>query len=111
MIIKGGENIYPAELENVLFQHKNIEECAVIGIKDKFLGQNVCVFVKLDENNKIDENDILNFCKGKISSYKLPKEIIIINNIDDMNELPKGPTKKILYRTLEEYYKNKCMMK
>ena len=111
LIIKGGENIYPAELENVLFQHKNIEECAVIGIKDKFLGQNVCVFVKLDENNKIDENDILNFCKGKISSYKLPKEIIIINNIDDMNELPKGPTKKILYRTLEEYYKNKCMMK
>ena len=48
----------------------------------------------------------INFCKGKISSYKLPKEIIIINDLDDMNELPKGPTKKILYRTLEEYYKN-----
>jgi acyl-CoA synthetase (AMP-forming)/AMP-acid ligase II len=105
LIIKGGENIYPAELENVLFQHKHIDECAVIGIKDEFLGQNICAFVKVNENVTMDENEIFNFCKGKISSYKLPKKIIIINDLDKLNEIPKGPTKKILYRVLEDYYK------
>ena len=47
MIISGGENVYPAEIENVLYKHPSIEECAVIGIPDKFLGENICAFIKI----------------------------------------------------------------
>jgi acyl-CoA synthetase (AMP-forming)/AMP-acid ligase II len=104
LIIKGGENIFPADIENVLFQHEDIDECAVIGVKDEFLGQNICAFVKVGENSRINVSEILDFCKGKLSSYKLPKKIIIINNLTEFDEIPKGPTKKILYRVLQEYY-------
>jgi len=106
LIIKGGENIFPAEVENVLFQHEDIDECAVIGIEDEFLGQNICAFVKVSENSRIDISEILDFCKERLSSYKLPKKIIIINNLAEFDEIPKGPTKKILYRVLEEHYKS-----
>jgi acyl-CoA synthetase (AMP-forming)/AMP-acid ligase II len=104
LIIKGGENIYPAEIENIIYKNKNVEECAVIGIKDSLLGQNICAFVKLINNN-LDSDDIIQFCKNKITSYKLPKKVIIINNLDNLDEIPKGSTKKILYNQLEEYYK------
>jgi acyl-CoA synthetase (AMP-forming)/AMP-acid ligase II len=106
LIIKGGENIFPAEVENVLFQNQFIDECAVIGIKDEFLGQNICAFVQLNNNSSLSETEILEFCKGKLSAYKLPKKILIINKINEFDEIPKGPTKKILYRVLQDYYEN-----
>ena len=106
MFTVGGFNTYPAEIENILYKNKYVEECAVIGINDKMLGQNVCAFIQLRKNNIINEGDIISFCKGKINAYKIPKKIVFINDLDDMNEIPKGPTKKILYRELEEYYKN-----
>ena len=105
-IIKGGENIYPAELENVLYTHPDIDECAVIGIPDKLLGEDICAFVKIKTNSQLTKNDLEKFCKDKITSYKQPKNIIIINDLTDLNEIPKGPTKKILYRKLKEYYQN-----
>ena len=106
LIIKGGENIYPAELENVLYTHPDIDECAVIGIPDKLLGEDICAFVKIKTNSQLTKNDLEKFCKDKITSYKQPKNIIIINDLTDLNEIPKGPTKKILYRKLKEYYQN-----
>jgi acyl-CoA synthetase (AMP-forming)/AMP-acid ligase II len=106
LIIKGGENVYPAELENVLYNHPDIDECAVIGIPDELLGENICAFVKIKGKAQLTENDLKKFCKNKITSYKQPKKIIIINNLVDLNEIPKGPTKKILYRKLKEYYRN-----
>lgn len=106
LIIKGGENIYPAEIENVLYNHPNIDECAVIGIPHKLLGEDVCAFVKIKEGVKNDEKELKEFCKNKIADYKQPKIIIIINDLNNLNEIPKGPTKKILYRELREYYKN-----
>ena len=106
LIIKGGENIYPAEIENILYNHPDIDECAVIGVPHKLLGEEVCVFVKIREKVKIEEKELKEFCKNKIADYKQPKIIIIINNLEDLNEIPKGPTKKILYRKLREYYKN-----
>jgi len=103
LIIKGGENIYPAEIENVLYQHSDIEECAVIGIPDKLLGENICAFIKI-KNGKISEDDLREFFKDKLAGFKQPKKIIFINDLLEMNEIPKGPTKKILYNKLREFY-------
>ena len=103
LIIKGGENIYPAEIENVLYQHPEVDECAVIGIPDKLLGEEICAFVKI-KNNILKESDLKEFSKEKLAGFKQPKKIIIINNLTEMNEIPKGPTKKVLYKKLKEYY-------
>ena len=107
LIIKGGENIYPAELENVLYQHPDIIECAVIGIPHKLLGEDVCAFVKCKEESQISETELKEFCKNNISNFKSPQKIIIINLLNDLDDIPKGPTKKILYRDLKKYYMEK----
>ena len=104
LIIKGGENIYPAELENVLYQHPDIIECAVIGIPHKLLGEDICAFVKRKEESEVSEIELKEFCKNNIGSYKQPQKIVIINLLDDLDDIPKGPTKKILYRELKKYY-------
>ena len=107
LIIKGGENIYPAEIENVLYSHPDIEECAVVGVSHKLLGEDICAFLKIKNKSQLTEKGLKEFYKNKIADYKQPKKIIIINELDDLNEIPKGPTKKILYRKLKEYYKRK----
>jgi acyl-CoA synthetase (AMP-forming)/AMP-acid ligase II len=107
LIIKGGENIYPAELENVLYQHPGVAECAVIGIPDKLLGEEICAFVRLKDETAITETELMKFCQDKIANFKLAKKIIIINRLGDLTEIPKGPTQKILYRKLKEYYQIK----
>jgi len=104
LIIKGGENIYPAELENVLFQHPSVLECAVIGVPDKLLGEEIAAFVLLKEDAQETEDDLREYCKNKIAHFKRAKRIIIINRLDDLDRIPKGPTKKVLYRKLREYY-------
>lgn len=104
LIIKGGENIYPAELENILFQHPAVAECAVIGIPNKLLGEEICAFVKLKACAKTTTDELKQFCKGKLAKFKQAKKIIIIDELDDLQAIPKGPTKKVLYRKLREYY-------
>lgn len=106
LIIKGGENIYPAELENVLYKHPAVSECAVIGIPDKLLGEDICAFVKCVKKNHVSEQELKDFCKCKIAAYKQAKKIFIIDELEDLDEIPKGPTKKILYRKLKEYCAN-----
>ena len=106
LIIKGGENVYPRDIENILYLHPIVDECAVIGIPDKFLGENICAFIKIKEKGQIDEKEFKKFYRDKLADFKQPKEIIIINNLKDLDEIPKGPTKKVLYRKLKEYYKN-----
>lgn len=105
LIIKGGENIYPAELENVLYQHPYVDECAVIGVPHELLGEEICAFVKSKSEVRLTENELKAFCKNKIADYKQPKKVIIINDLLDLDDIPKGPTKKVLYRKLKEYYK------
>ena len=104
LIIKGGENIYPAEIENILYKHPDVDECAIIGIPDKLRGEEICAFIKIKKNKTLSENFFKDFLVGKIADYKQPKKIIIINNLKDLKIIPKGPTKKILYRKLKEYY-------
>lgn len=102
LISKGGEKIYPSEIENVLFGHTAVDECAVIGVPDKLLGQDIVAFVKL--NSGRTEDELKEFFTGRLAYYKHPKKIIIINALADISDIPKGPTKKVLYRKLLEYY-------
>lgn len=96
LIIKGGVNILPAEIEEILSEHPNVGEVAVIGIPDKIVGEDIYAVLQLKE--PIDEDALLSFCSNKLSAYKLPKQIIIVN------ELPKGPSGKILKRVLKDQY-------
>jgi len=104
LIVKGGEKIYPAEIENVLSKHPNVTESAVIGVDDAILGQEICAFALLKDVNTTTESDLLKFCAQSLARFKQPKRVVIINRLEDMPELPKGPTKKILYRVLRDYY-------
>ena len=94
LIIKGGENIYPAEIENIIYKNPHIQECAVIGIKDKFLGENICAFVRLKKDHCTNVEEIKENLKGKIAGFKQPKEIIILNNEKKFKSIPKDLLKK-----------------
>ena len=107
LIIKGGENIYPAEIENALYKIKDINECAVIDIPDKFLGENICAFIEFKKNVSIKKEKIISLLSNHLAKFKLPKEIIILNKEKNLKKIPKGPTKKILYRKLRSYYEKK----
>ncbi len=88
MIIAGGYNIYPREIEEVLYQNPRISECAVIGIRDEHRGETVkAVIVRND--NTLTENDVINFCRDKLAVYKVPKII------EFRDELPKTLVGKI----------------
>ena len=104
LIIKGGEKIYPAEIENVLSQHPNVSESAAIGVDDPILGQEICAFARLKDANASTETDLHSYCAQSLARFKQPKRIVITNRLGDMPELPKGPTKKILHRVLRDYY-------
>lgn len=110
LIVKGGEKIYPAEIENVLSQHPNVCESAVIGVDDPILGQEICAFARLKNNNASTETELLNYCAEALARFKQPKRIVITNRLGDMPELPKGPTKKILHRVLRDYYERRLAM-
>ncbi|KAM8946133.1 medium-chain acyl-CoA ligase ACSF2, mitochondrial isoform 2-T2 [Pelodytes ibericus] len=79
MIIRGGENIYPAEIEKFLHTHPSIEEIQVIGVKDERMGEEICACVRIRHNKECSAEDIFNFCKGKISHFKIPRYIVFVN--------------------------------
>jgi acyl-CoA synthetase (AMP-forming)/AMP-acid ligase II/acyl carrier protein len=105
LIIKGGENIYPAEIENLLLKHPSVVDCAAIGVPHPLLGEDICAFVLL-QNESTTEKELREFCSGRIAYFKQPQKIVIVNRIEGMNQIPKGPTQKILYRILKEYYQD-----
>ena len=110
LIIKGGENIYPREIENVVYMHGKVKDCAVVGVEHKLWGENIILFIEVKENETMTKEDILNFLKGKIADYKMPAEVYFIGGIQGPSELPKGPTNKILRKELKAYYQN-CIRK
>jgi acyl-CoA synthetase (AMP-forming)/AMP-acid ligase II len=77
MIVSGGENIYPIEVENVLADHEAIKECAVIGIPHDTWGEAVHAIVVLEEKNSVSESEIIAFCKKHIASYKCPVSVSV----------------------------------
>ncbi|XP_063315132.1 medium-chain acyl-CoA ligase ACSF2, mitochondrial [Pelobates fuscus] len=79
MIIRGGENIYPAEIEAFLHTHPSIMEAQVVGVKDERMGEEICACIKLNNNKEISAEEIRNYCKGKISHFKIPRYIVFVN--------------------------------
>jgi fatty-acyl-CoA synthase len=79
MIIRGGENIYPREIEEYLFQHPKIQQAAVFGIPDEKYGEAVVAWVNLNEGESADEDEIREYCNEQIAYYKVPKHIMIVD--------------------------------
>jgi fatty-acyl-CoA synthase len=75
MIIRGGENIYPREVEEYLFRHPKVQDVQVVGLPDKKYGEELCAWIVLREGQKATEADIRSFCDGQIAHYKIPKYI------------------------------------
>ena len=101
MIISGGENIYPAEVENALMSHPDIMDAGVVGVPDDKWGETVKGFVILKEGSNITEAEIIASTKQKIASYKCPTSINFIT------EMPRNPSGKILRRELRAPYWDK----
>ena len=98
MIITGGENVYPKEVENVLYRHPAIQEVAVIGVPDPYWVESVHAVVMLKENAQATEEDIISFCREQIAHYKAPK------SVEFVEFLPKNPQGKILKRMIRSRY-------
>jgi len=101
MIVSGGENIFPREVEEVLYQHPAVHEAAVFGIPDDYWVEKVHAAIVLKPHMTVTPEEIIEFCKSKIARYKAPK------SVEFVNALPKTPSGKILKRELrEKYWKN-----
>jgi long-chain acyl-CoA synthetase len=98
MIVSGGENVYPAEVESVLFAHPAVADAAVIGIPDERWGEAVKAVVVLKPGARATADEIVDFCRDKIAGYKRPR------SVDFVDALPRNPTGKILKRELRERY-------
>lgn len=101
MIIAGGFNIYPVELDDVLMGHPDILEACTIGVPHEYRGETVKAFIVVRDGRKLTEADVVAYCKGKLAAYKVPK---IIEFVD---ELPKSAVGKILRRKLKEMERDK----
>ena len=100
LIIRGGENIFPEEIENVLARHPGILESSVIGIPDRILGEVVMAVIVPKRNMAPEAPDLIEHCRKYLADFKIPKYIEIVQ------ELPKNPTGKILKKVLREQYKD-----
>jgi long-chain acyl-CoA synthetase len=96
MIIAGGYNIYPREIDEVLFQHPKVAEAVAVGIPDEYRGETVKAFVVPKEGETLTAEDIIGFCKKKLAAYKTPKIV------EFRSELPKSAVGKILRKVLRD---------
>ena len=94
MIIRGGENIYPREIDEVLYQHPAIGAAAVVGVPDALYGEEVAAVVVLKPGANATEQEVIDFCKAQLADFKCPKTVHFVEDI------PKGPTGKLLKREL-----------
>jgi long-chain acyl-CoA synthetase len=99
MIITGGENVYPKEVENVLYRHPAVQEVAVIGIPDPYWVESVHALVVLKANAQAREEDIIAFCRDQVAHYKAPQ------SVEFVEALPKNPQGKILKREVRKRYR------
>ncbi|MFT7131259.1 MAG: fatty-acyl-CoA synthase, partial [Gammaproteobacteria bacterium] len=97
MYISGGENVYPAEIESIIYQLDGVAEAAVIGLPDEKWGEVGCVIVVLKSDVLLCEEDILSFCNGKMAKFKLPRSVRFVDI------LPRNTTGKVLKTVLREH--------
>ena len=98
MIRSGGENIYSAEIEDVLYRHEEIKEVSIIGIPDARFIEAVCAVVVKKEGSNLTEEDVINHCVNNLASYKKPRKVIFVD------ELPRTPSGKIQKFVLRQDY-------
>ena len=98
MIVSAGENIYSIEVESALMEHPEITDAAVIGVPDEKFGEAVKAFIVTKDGKELPQEEIIEFCKSKIASYKTPKSVDLIDVI------PRNPSGKILKKVLREPY-------
>ena len=102
MVIAGGYNIYPRDIEEVLFTHPKILEAAVTGIKDPYRGETLKAYVVLKEGEQLTEEEVIQFCRDNLAAYKVPKLV------EFRAELPKTMVGKVLRRALREEEEKKA---
>nr|XP_022323457.1 acyl-CoA synthetase family member 2, mitochondrial-like [Crassostrea virginica] len=78
MIIRGGENVYPTEIEQVIYKHPKVKDVQVVGVPDERLGEEICAWVQVKENQSVSEEEIKAYCKEKLARFKVPKYISIV---------------------------------
>jgi acyl-CoA synthetase (AMP-forming)/AMP-acid ligase II len=98
MIISGGENIYPAEIEDSLLRHPKVADVGVIGCPDEKWGEAVKAIVVVKAGEKLTAEELIEWCQGKIGRFKIPKKVVLSDAI------PRTPTGKILKRVLREQF-------
>ena len=104
MIITGGENVFPAEVENVLYRHPDLQQVAVIGIADAIWGEMVAAFVVCKEEAQVSEKDLKVFCRQHIAGYKVPKKIVFIDS------LPLSASGKVLKSHLKQRFSTEAAL-
>ncbi|GAB6026171.1 hypothetical protein CHUAL_012372 [Chamberlinius hualienensis] len=95
-IIRGGENIYPTEIENFLITNTKIQQAQVIGVPDDRMGEEICVWIKLKDNETLTETELKEFCRGKISHFKIPRYVHFVS------DFPKTGSGKIQKYVMKE---------
>ena len=101
MIISGGENIYPKEIEDVLSTHRAVANVCVIGVSDPEWGESPMAIVEPFKEMEIEENEIFQFARNRLSKYKCPRKIVIVD------EIPKNTVGKVDIKTVRQMYRNK----
>jgi fatty-acyl-CoA synthase len=96
MIVSGGENVFPREVEDLLADHDSVEEVAIIGVDDEKFGQRLKAFVVLREGKELSEDEIKQHVKSNLAGYKVPREVVFLD------ELPRNATGKVLKKDLRE---------
>ena len=89
MLLVNGINVYPREVEEILYQYPGVKEASVIGVPDARKGEQPMAFVSANEGEKIDEKALLQFVRSKLADYKVPRKIVLLA------EIPKGATGKL----------------
>ena len=100
MIIRGGENIYPREIDELLYTHPAVAEAAAFGVPDPLYGEDVAAFIVLKEGREASGEEIAAFCREHLADFKCPKTVRVVAS------LPKGPTGKVLKRELQALWKS-----
>jgi fatty-acyl-CoA synthase len=97
MVIRGGENIYPREIEEFLFTHPAVEQISVVGIPDPKYGEELCAWIKLKKGVTATEDEIRQFCRRKLAHYKVPK---VVRFVDVFPQTVTGKIQKFKIREL-----------
>ena len=98
MIITGGENVFPIEIERLIWSFEEVQDCVVIGIPDEKWGEAVKAVIELKSEQILHEDDVIKLCKSELAAYKVPK------TVEFWDELPRSPVGKVLKKEVRKKF-------